>query len=320
MGFLIILAVLTLIALLAFIFIPRKIQTTSGYGNNASETRVPKLVAGGVFGALLVLTGLFMLFDSFYSQDTGDASVQIDWTGNIVGQETTPGLHLKAPWVHVETFNVRNQSVQYAADGKSDNAGNLATGPQITVQDADGVSSNIDINLRYSIRPDQVTAIYKQYKTEDNFKTSFIQNDVRSVVRTVPNTFHTLDLLTQRNKIEGDVLSALEARWKNTGVTVDSVSLQEIRVPDAVKEQYSEAVKSQIKVTQAKNELAAAQVSAQQQVVQAQAKAKANDLLAKSLTGPVLQQNYIDTLKSLSAAGNLVVVPSGSNPLINVGK
>lgn len=319
MAILIILLVLFLLAVVAAVIMPRKVTLELAYGKSREST-APKKIALVVAAGLLVLTGIVALFESFYTQDTGDATVQINFDGNIVGQETTPGLHFKAPWVHTETFNVRNQSVQYAGTGSTDNSGNVATGPQITVQDADGVTSNVDINLRYSIRPDQVSNIYRQFKNEDTFKTSFIQNDVRSVVRSVPGQYHTLDLLTKRNQVEGSVLAALETRWKNTGVSVDSVSLQEIRIPDSVRDSYAAAVKSQIKVTQAKNDLAAAQVSAQQQVVQAQAKAKANDLLKQSLNPEIIQQNYIDALKAIGEKGNTVIVPQGSNPLVSVGK
>ena len=46
----------------------------------------------------------------------------------------------------------------------------------------------------------------------------------------------------------------------------------------------------------------------------------ANAILAASLTDPILRQRYLDTLKELAAAGNLVVVPDGFNGLVNVTK
>lgn len=66
--------------------------------------------------------------------------------------------------------------------------------------------------------------------------------------------------------------------------------------------------------------LEASKVSAQQKVVQAQAEADANATLNGSLTEAILQQRYLDTLKELAAAGNLVVVPEGFNGLLNVGR
>ncbi|GAA2754342.1 hypothetical protein [Amnibacterium kyonggiense] len=101
-------------------------------------------------------------------------------------------------------------------------------------------------------------------------------------------------------------------------MTVDSVSLQQITPPKSVTDAYAAAQNAQIKVSTEKNLLEAAQVSAQQQVVQAEAKAKANDSLNKSLTTNVLKQNYIDTLAKLAASGNVVVVPEGFGGIVNV--
>ena len=114
------------------------------------------------------------------------------------------------------------------------------------------------------------------------------------------------------------IQEALTQRWQGTGVTVDSVSLQQITPPKSVTDAYAAAQNAQIKVSTEKNLLEAAQVSAQQQVVQAEAKAKANDTLNKSLTTNVLKQNYIDTLAKLAASGNVVVVPEGFGGIVNV--
>ncbi|MCU1472245.1 SPFH domain-containing protein [Amnibacterium sp.] len=308
----VILAVLALIALVAALVLRRR---------NADSTtgRRTVRIAGAVGGGLLALGVLVALLSSFYAQDTGDASVIVSWTGDILGQEITPGLHLKAPWSTVETFNVRNQQVVFAGkQATTDYTGGSALGPGITVQDADGVASDIDIAVRYSIRPDQVTTIYRQFRDETNFVSQFVTQDIRSTVRDAPNGFTTLDLITKRADLNAAIQKALEQRWRGTGVTVDSVSLQQITPPASVTASYAAAQNAQIKVSTEKNLLQAAQVSAQQQVVQAQAKAKANDTLAKSLTSNVLKQNYIDTLSKLAASGNVVVVPQGFGGIVNV--
>lgn len=288
--------------------------------SNKLQTRV----SGGV-AAALGLTAFGILFaHSAYTQDPGEAVVQRDTiTGKIVGQTVTEGLYFKAPWVDTVMFNIRNQKVSFAGNAQSgyaDNTGGAADGSQITVQDADGVSSNIDITLRYSIKGDSVTEIYRQFKDEENFKNSFITQDIRSVVRNVPTKFSTLDLITQRGKIEKQILDSLEDRWKKEGVVIDSISLQEIRVPDSVREAYAKAQEAQINVEKERSNLEAAEVSAQQKVANATAEAKANKILAESLSDPVLKQRYLDALSELGKDGNVVVVPEGFNGMLNLNK
>lgn len=283
-----------------------------------SSSRLTSTVVGGV-GALLLALSLAAFFGStFYTQDVGEAKVLKDWTGNIVGEDVTPGADFKAPWVDVVDFDIRNQIAAYVGDGYDDYNGSVPNGPQITVQDREGVTANLDIVVIYSIDPDAVTEIYAQYLNQENFTTRLIEQDIRSVVRNVPAKYNTLELLNGREEASNDIKKALEKRWESQGVIVESVSLQEIRYSDEVKGRFDAAQAARIEVEKAKAELEATEVSAQQKVVQAQAEADANAILNSSLTDAILQQRYLDTLKELAAAGNLVVVPEGFNGLVNV--
>jgi regulator of protease activity HflC (stomatin/prohibitin superfamily) len=288
-------------------------------GTNVVISRAARWAAIALFFLALV----FLAFSSFFRQDVGQANVLRDWTGNIVGTETQSGLHPKAPWVDVVTFDVRNQRAVFVSEqepGQGDNIGGSPDGPQITVQDAEGVTANIDIAIRYSLDPAAVSDIYSAYYNEDNLKQRLIFNDIRSVVRSVPGRFDTLEMLTNRNAVQEAILEALEARWSDDGIIVEDVALQEIRYGEQVTGAYAAAQEAQINVQTETAKLEAAKVSAQQKVVQAQAEADANAILAASLTPAILQQRYLDTLKELAAAGNLVVVPEGFNGLVNVSK
>ena len=286
----------------------------------STTNRLTPTIITGVGGAL-VLFSLGALFAStFYTQDVGEAKVLKDWTGNIVGEDITPGADFKAPWVDVVDFDIRNQIAAYVGDGYTDYNGSTPNGPQITVQDREGVTANLDIVVIYSIDPDSVTEIYSEYLNQENFRARLIEQDIRSVVRNVPAQYTTLELLNSREKANEDIKKSLETRWESQGVVVESVSLQEIRYSDEVKARFDAAQAARIEVEKAKAELEATQVSAQQKVVQAQAEADANAILNGSLTDNILQQRYLDTLKELAAAGNLVVVPDGFSGLVNVQK
>jgi len=287
--------------------------------SNVNFSRLARWLAVLLFGLAI----LFTIFSSFFRQDVGQANVLRDWTGNIVGTETASGLHPKFPWVDTVTFDVRNQRAVFVSEqqaGEGDNIGGSPDGPQITVQDAEGVTANIDIAIRYSLDPSAVSAIYSAYSNEDNLRARLIFNDIRSVVRSVPGKFSTIDMLTDRNSVQEDIQNALEARWKDDGIIVEDVALQEIRYGAQVTDAYAAAQEAQINVQTEQAKLEASKVSAQQKVVQAQAEADANAILNASLTSSILQQRYLDTLAKLAEAGNLVVVPQGFNGLVNVSK
>lgn len=312
------LVVFAVIGFIITIYFGLKPEKTNSYGRSITEHKFTSRVLGWVSAGLIALAAAFGFFASFYTQDVGEAKVLRDWTGNIVGSDLTPGAAFKAPWVSTIDFDIRNQIAAYIGDGADDYNGHTPNGPQITVQDREGVTANLDVVVIYSIAPDSVIDIYSQYLSQDNFRTRLIEQDIRSVVRNIPSRYETIELLNSREQVGTDIREALAARWESRGVIVESVSLQEIRYSDDVKGRFDDAQAARIEVERAKAQLEATEVSAQQRVVQATAEAEANDILAASLSDPVLQQRYLDTLRELAAAGNLVVVPEGFNGLVNV--
>lgn len=279
-----------------------------------SESRIP--------GAVTVLAGVIIAgitfgIGGFYTQDPGEAVVLKSFTGTVVGQTSTDGLHTKAPWVSASSYDIRNQQV-IMAHSKGDE-GQGANGPQITIQDKEGVSANVDITVRYSIDPEAVTDIYKRYGSQENFISRFIENDIRAGVRLVPTEYTTLEFLTTgRAPAEAGIYDYLAERWAGSGVKVESVSLQEVRYSDDVKSRFDAAQSARIEIEKAQAELEATEVSAQQKTVQAEAEAEANRTLAESLTPEILSQRYLDTLNSIGKNGNLVVVPEGFNGMMNM--
>jgi regulator of protease activity HflC (stomatin/prohibitin superfamily) len=284
------------------------------YGDTMHPPRVVRWVGLGLFAVSVLLLGSTMV----YTQDPGEAKVLKNWSGAVEGQDTTEGFDLKAPWVDGIDYDIRNQQAVYIGEGQDDYNGKKPDGPQVTIQDKDGVSANVDVAVRYSIRADQVMEVYKDYGPQENFKARLINQDIRSVVRNAPTSFTTIEVLTKRGEIEKRITEDLAKRWESQGVQVESVALQEIRYPGDVRQRYADAQNARTEIVKAQAELEAAQISAQQKVVQAESEAKANAVLAKSLTDPILRQRYLDTLKELAKAGNLVVVPEGGNQIVNI--
>lgn len=83
------------------------------------------------------------------------------------------------------------------------------------------------------------------------------------------------------------------------------------RYNEAEREKAAEVAKQK-----AQNEQETAKVEAETKKIEAQGEADANAVLANSLNDQVLQQHYIDALKSIGKDGNLVVVPEGSQPIV----
>jgi regulator of protease activity HflC (stomatin/prohibitin superfamily) len=279
-------------------------------GRRLGETRY-LVGAAGAGAVAVVVAGL----GSTYTQDVGEAVVLRSITGELAGQSTTPGLHLKAPWVETIAYDTRNNTISYIGTGETNHSGGSAEGPQITFQDREGVTGNLDIVVRYSIVPETVTDLYSEFRTQEDFVDRVLANDVRSLSRDVPAAYGTLDVFTQRPAIATAIREALSSRWQRQGVTVEEISLQEIRYSDEVKTRFDEAQAARIAVDKARAEQGSAQIAAETRIIAARGEADANRILSESLTEQVLRQRYIE---AIGQGGTIYVVPEGASPLVQL--
>ena len=124
-------------------------------------------------------------------------------------------------------------------------------------------------------------------------------------------------MLTDRSRYTQAVQEKLSEKWEPIGLTVEQVSVQDVRYPDSITSKYAEAQAAEVARQQAEKEQETAKVEAETKKVVAQGEADANAILTQSLTSEVIQQRYIDALKEIGQSGNLVVVPEGSVPVIS---
>jgi regulator of protease activity HflC (stomatin/prohibitin superfamily) len=270
-------------------------------------------------GIVVGLLGfLIFIFSTSYTVDQGEAKVLKDWTGVVRGSEFQPGIHWKEPWVDAIEFDIRNQLAVFLGDGNQSYNGSPTNGPQITFTDKDGVTANFDLVVLYSIDPEKVEGLVADYATQDDFRTKVIEQDIRSVPRDIPGKYTTIQMMTDRVSVANDIREALEAEWKDKGVVIDDVSLQEVRYSDAVKARFEDAQNAQTEVVKAQAEAEKKKIEADSAaavaVTKATGEAEANRLLSESLTPQVLQQRYLDVL----AGANLIVVPQGFTALGNL--
>lgn len=269
-----------------------------------------------IVGSVLIVISLgFMIPQTFYTQDIGESKVQVSWTGELVGQTTTPGVHFKAPWVSALTFDVRNNLVAYVGSGDTNYSGNATTGPQITFQDAEGVTGNMDLTVRYSIQPDAVLDLYSEYQTQEAFVSKVISETVRSEARKATSSRTTIQVYSERADLNTEILLALEEKLSPLGVNIEDVAVQELRYSEDVVARFDDAQAARIAVDKAEAEQAAALVQAETRVIEAQGQADANAILEQSLSPEILTQKYIDALRE---SGQVYIVPEGSTPFITV--
>jgi regulator of protease activity HflC (stomatin/prohibitin superfamily) len=267
------------------------------------EARTTKKFGYGLAGALTVIGLILWGAGSLYTQDPGEGVVLRSISGEVVGETSEPGFHTKAPWVSASKWDIRDNTMQYLADGKVDYSGGSAVGPRITVQDKDGVDADIDLTLRYSIEGDKVDDLYSRFGSQENLLTKVVEPGIRSATREIPVAYSTLDILNKRAEIQAEVKERLTNEWADLGIVVEDVDVQEIVQPQEIKDSNAAQAAAQALVETEKARLEQAKIEAQK-----------NEVKTEALTPEILTQQYIEALKG----GTVFVVPEGSTPMIQV--
>lgn len=273
---------------------------------------VKRVAIGGVIAIALGFTGC----RSIYGQDAGEVVVVRNWGGSLSGYTEEAGFHGKLPWQDTVSYDVRNNLVNLYRDAEYNYDGGAAEGACVTVNDKGGASADVDLQVVYSLDGDSALRLYEDYGTQEKFTRDVVLNDVRAVAREVAGQFDTITMLTNRGEFTRGVRDALTKKWSEMGLNVEQVSVQDVRYPDSITSKYAEAQAAEVAKAQALNEQETAKVQAETRRIEAEGEANANRTLAESLTAEVIQQHYIDALTEIGRAGNLVVVPEGSQPMV----
>ena len=262
------------------------------------------------------ICAVLMVASVVYTQDAGDVVVLRNWGGSLAGYTESAGFHAKAPWQSTVRYDVRNNLVNLYRDAEYSYDGGRAEGACVTVNDKGGASADIDLQVVYSLEADAAMQLYVDYGTQENFTSTVIQNDVRATAREVAGRYDTITMLTNRGEFTEGLRSALSEKWEQLGLSVEQVSVQDVRYSGDIAQRYAEAQEAEIAKAKAQNLQEAAKVEAETKVIEAQGEADANRVLSESLTPEVIQQHYIEALKEIGNSGNLVVVPEGATPIV----
>lgn len=271
-----------------------------------------------MIGLIGVAIGIVIIGVScIYTQDVGETVVLRNLGGSVAGHSEEAGFHFKAPWQSTIAYDTRNNLINMYGDTEYSYDGGSAQGSKVTINDASGAKANIDIQVNYSLDPSTAEYLYSEYGTQTVFTQNYVSQDVRSVAREQAGKFDTITLLTDRAQYTKAITDALTAKWEKIGLTVEQVTVQDISYPKSITDAYARSQEAEVEKQTKINEQESAKIEADTKVLQAEKTAEANRKLAESLTQEILTDKYLDTLKSIGKDGNLVIVPSDSQPIVN---
>lgn len=322
-------------------FKKKKSEDQRGHGG-FQPPKPPKFdfnMGGNKAGMLWLIGGfilLLVLAKPFVIITEGERGI-LSTNGKYEEQALMPGLHFIIPLIQkVYIVDTKVRIINYA--DKIDRASTAGDGilvkPAITVLDKRGLPVSIELTVQYRLNAQLAAQTVSNWGF--SWEDKIIDPVARDIVRNVVGQYEAENLPIMRNtiaqKIETGIRSSVD-RQKNGPAELESVQLREIVLPQKVKDQIErvqvakqEVERAQQEVERAKQEAlkkeTEAQGTANALTIEAQAQAKANHLVAQSLTPGLLKLEQIKVQGKFNEAlkenkdAKIFLTPGGSTPNI----
>jgi len=247
--------------------------------------------------------------------EAGHVGIIVDMYGSDRGvSEKTVGVGRYFLGWNEELFTFPT-SLQNYVWTRSVNEGK-ATDESITFQTKEGLSANGDFGVTYSIDPAKVVVVFQKYrKGIDEITDVFLRNMVRDAFNTEAAKMAVEEIYgTGKKQLMDAVNKSVKEQTHPMGIEIEKIYLiGEFRLPQQITDAVNSKIGATQKAMQIENELRATKAEAEKVVVKAEAEAKANLALQKSLS-----KDYLEYLAIQKWDGKLSQISGGATPFIDL--
>lgn len=246
----------------------------------------------------IALIGILIFSNAtFLTIDAGERGVLFKRFGGGLDKEHiyAPGFHVIAPWNNMYLYSVREQQLEETMD----------------VLSANGLNISVDVTVRVNPAYDKIGDLHEKFGTD--YLTSLVRPEIRSSVRKIIGRFSPEELYsTRREEVQQLIQEDLEGILKRNYVELRATLIREIRLPDKVKMAIEEKIEAEQKALKYEYILDQERKEAERKIIEAEAKAKSNQILSASLTDKILQDKGIEATLQLANSPNSKVIIVGS--------
>ena len=263
---------------------------------NASDSSgLAKLARLAALGAGL-LALLVLLPTAMTYINPGHVGIVIHRVGGGVDKTPlSPGLHARNPLTTgIEEYPTFMQTVVL-------NRG-LQGNDEINVNSVEGQPLSLDVSMSFELDPMRVPALYSTFRTDiATIQHTYVKQAIRQALQEVVGNEEIAAIIgPKKAEVTGRVTRLLEDRLSAYGILVKQFTINELRAPPSVIEAINQKNVMQQQALTAQNELQKNQFQAQGDSIkaagrakailaEAEAQAKANRLLAESITPTLVQ-------------------------------
>ena len=277
-----------------------------------------------VIGVAALLLIALLLPSTFTYVPPGYVGIVIHRAGGGVDAVPLgPGVHARVPFLTgIEEYPIFLKTLILArspGEGSSQN-------DEINVNSVEGQPLALDVSLSFQLDQAHTPKLYTMFRTDINQIThGFVKQTIRQALQEVVGTEPVADVIgPKKAEVTNRVNTLIAKHLQPLGFDVKQFTINELRAPPAVMEAINQKNVMQQQALTAQNELQKNTFNAQGDSIKAagqakaitglaEAQARANELLARSITPTLVQYQIANKWD-----GKLPTVSGGAMPMIQL--
>ncbi len=264
-----------------------------------SETRKnsqSRMLSMAIIGFIVLIVFIIFSNATFLTIDAGERGVLFRRFSGGLDKENIypPGFHVVAPWNSMYVYDVREQQLEEAMEVLSSN----------------GLTIKVDVTVRVNPQHDKIGNLHEMFGPD--YIDRLVRPEVRSSVREVIGQFTPEELYsTRRNEVQHLIQEDMEKALSKNFIALRATLIRDIALPDKVKTAIEEKLQAEQTALKYQYILDQERKEAERKIIEAEAKARANQILNASLTNNILRDKGIEATLDLAKSPNTKVVIVG---------
>ena len=254
---------------------------------------------GAVTLAVILVVGLICGIVCIEKIPVGYEGVVYSMSGGVQDETLSQGWHMVAPTKKVKEFTISNEQLILTKDKRDGSEGDEA----FNVSTADNASISISFQMSYRFKSEKLVETYKKFKgmNGEDIINKRVKTVLKSKISEITTDYSMMDIYSgNRSEINKKITDYLNAEFEKAyGIEVMDASIVDVhpdeqlqktindRVAALQRKQQAEAEQETAKV-EAETKLIKAENDAKIKMVNAQAEANANEVIARSITSQLV--------------------------------
>lgn len=257
-----------------------------------------KLITSGVIFFVALIAILTFSNATFLTIEPGQRGVLFKRFGGGLDKDKIyqPGFHVVAPWNEMYRYEVREQQIEEKMNVLSNN----------------GLDIEVDVTVRVNPTYDQIGDLHEKFGK--SYDETLVRPEVRSAVREVIGRFQPEELYsTKRNEVQSLIQEDLKESLSKNYIELKATLIRDIKLPEKVKNAIETKLEAEQTALKYEFILDQERKEAERKIIEAEAKARANQILSASLSNNILRDKGIEATLELAKSGNSKVIVVGGD-------